>query len=358
VNQALIVVTSYVDKKRGRIYHGLEEWCDGWRFPDKKLALRKRSDTSVSFPPNVQALVQDGGSEDKIIWMRGADESTFPVGDLTKMIDELSKTHEVYLAHHDEFVGGKVPSPSREHLRRIDTYTLSRANKEAFKEVIRDQESRAHLDPMADFDKLFNAFFLVPADAFGYVEHKLPNLLGPLDMYFQRLAETSFSDRSWKAITEKYPGESGKEVLSSCKRLVYDHRTGLTRLYEEEKKAEDKRVQAGAERSELRTCWERVIALLPDDEPPPPLGQPATGGEPAPPCTVEHPQVPPDGLYLLVWHALDALGKKDKESLRTIFSAPASRGNPFQLWYGNLDQALKELGTVVMREHTRTTVGA
>jgi hypothetical protein len=358
VNQALIVVTSYVDTKKGRIYHGLEEWCDGWKFPNNKLALRRRSDTSVSFPASVQALVQESGGEDCIIWMRGEKEATFPVGDLTTVIKELSKTHEVYLAHHDEFVGGILSSAAREHLRRMDAYTLSRANKEAFKEVLREQDGRAYLDQMADFDKLFNAFFLVAADAFGDIEHRLFGLLGTLDLNFQRLAETSFSDASWKAITEKFPGDKSKNLLSSCKQLIYDHRTGLRRLYEGEIKAENKRAQDGESRSELKKCWERVIALLPDDEEVPLETLREAGGETAPPCPEEHPQVPADNLYLLVWRALDALSKKEKESLQAVFSEAESQGNPFQLWYANLDNALKELGQVIMKEQTKTTVGA
>jgi hypothetical protein len=328
MNKVLIVITSYRSKS-DRVYKGSEEWPDGWRF--SKLENYKLRTKNMSKPKTVKTMSElaplvDG--EDTIIWIRVKDPQKipFPKVEIGKLITSLKQTSDVYVTHHDEFVGDELASVmgrSRDHFR---PYTLSSgANPEGFKAILKvDDMGEHYLDAEANFNEIFGSFFLDPTDVFGLVEHKIIGSLSAIDMDLQ----TYQYGKAWNQLVEVYKGSGATRKLNECQAVFYKNAVSLKRLYDSERVLmPDKR------KLELEERWKQLTRLFPE------TGTTGSGSV--------------HRLYAKVATVIEGLDQGVEDKVATNFES----GNTFREWLDRIRQAIEEIQEVIMADNTQP-VGA
>jgi|SRR5215213_781322 len=323
MNKVLIVITSY-RRKADRVYSGADEWSDGWRFSDREQQkLRKKSATKPIAVKEINELGSEPVTDDTIIWIRGRESSIFPSAEIAKLIVKLRQTNDVYLTHHDEFVGDKIAKEMGGERNRILPYSLSSsANPEGFKAIMKtDKRNRnqMYLDAEAGFDELFRCFFLNPTDVFALVLHKMGNVFGSLDLDLQYYESENFKAQVWKQLEADYKGGRASEKLQECRSVIYKNPINLKRLYEAQyiSLPQDKR-------TELKNGWEKLTRLFPEE-----ANMPAPASDP---------------LYLEVELVILGLDDGVERQVKKNFDG----GNKFRKWRTELEKVVDEIKEVIM----------
>ena len=263
MNKVLIVVTSHRLNPK-RVYHGSDEWCDGWKFLDsEQYKLRTKKMTVPSTVNSMTELAQLAAREDTIIWIRGKDRNVFPSVEIGQLIKSLRKQSEVHLAYHDEFVGDRVASVLGGERDQFIQYSLSKGgNPKGFKGILKmDRKRQAYLNAEAEFSEIFACFFLDPTNVFELVLHRVTNVLGAIEFNLQYLENEDFKADAWQQIVDVYKNGGASERLNECRCVIYKNTISLQRLYDK------KSVSLPSEKNaELQTSWLRLTELLPEEE--------------------------------------------------------------------------------------------
>lgn len=321
MNKVLIVITSH-RKKSDRVYFGADEWRDGWKFSDREhQKLRKKSATKPIAVKEINELASQPFSDDTIIWIRGTESNVFPAAEIAELIVKLRQTNEVYLTHHDEFVGDKIANELGGERNRILPYSLSAsANREGFKAILKtDKRNQPYLDAEASFDELFRCFFLNPTDVFALVLHKMGNVFGSLDLDLQYYESENFKAQVWKQLEADYKGGRASEKLQECRSVIYKNPINLKRLYEAQciSLPTDKK-------TDLQNDWEKLTRLFPEE---------ANKTAPA-----------PEPLYLEVELVIKGLDGGVEAEVKKNFDG----GNKFRKWRTELEKVVDEIKEVIM----------
>jgi hypothetical protein len=327
MNKVLMVVTSYRPKS-DRIYHGADEWRDGWGFSNQEnYKLRTRDMARPVAVKSLSELASLASREETIIWIRGSEPKSFPNAEIGDLVTSLRKTSEVYFAYHDEFVGDRIASAMGGARNQFHPYSLSLgANPDGFKAIIKtDRRGENHLNPEAKFDDIFGSFFLDPTDVFALVMHKVPGTLSVIDLDLQIYEAAEFHPKAWKQLADMYQGGRARERLQECQCVFYKNPLSLKQLYERESLS-----MPPKERSVLDDNWVRLTELFPDDQP------------------SKRPSTRVDSLYLEVEKVIVGLDLGVEASVRKNFE----EGNLFRSWMDSLEAAVRAIREVVMANRT------
>lgn len=322
MSKVLIVVTSY-ELKASRVYDGADEWRDGWRFSDREnYELRSKSMAAPVPIKNLADIAARIINDDTIVWIRTKTKTPFPVTEFVSLVNHLLQTSDVFVAYHDESVGNDLSLLDGSGVHLIH-YTLSTAaNKEGFKAIIsRSVTGSNYLDPKADFDDIFDSFFLAPTDVFAFVIHKIVGTLSSIELDLQVFGAASQPNQEWSQLKEIYKDGLAGRKLAECRRVIYENPNSLKRLYERQQLelSTDRRAQ-------LSKKWTRLNALLPPSD-----------------------EVPAnaDSAYAEVKNIIEGLNDGTEAKVRKNFE----NGNLFRQWMDQLVEAIEGVKEVIMADH-------
>jgi hypothetical protein len=106
----------------------------------------------------LDALLDLGCTEDRIVWIKGKKKKEFPTEALNHAIEGLLQQNcEVYFAYHDDFVETLLTPFNLGNLEKYSHYGLR--DKEQFGKVMEKKNGGWRLNPEGDYAHVFEVFF-------------------------------------------------------------------------------------------------------------------------------------------------------------------------------------------------------
>ncbi|MCD6101151.1 MAG: hypothetical protein J7K33_11295 [Candidatus Marinimicrobia bacterium] len=196
----LIIIITSPFKKSDRFIPGWE-WEDAWGFKTGKKFAYREDTTNVKYSEAVNQILNN--QFPIIIWINskifrneaGKNVQQFAAsikGIAEGIVDHINKSidiNEIRIACHD------IPSDQylpRELQKVAKAYSLAEGNERQFEKIIKtDQSGKKHLDALANFEDIFECFFLNIPKSLTLLKHRIAHLWLPLDIDLQGIREVS-----------------------------------------------------------------------------------------------------------------------------------------------------------------------